>query len=171
VIALHPEYEYSYAPGQVIKTGNDMSNVLIKFYDFIEKVVPSDQVFKLDKDKFQTVIDEIIRLEKRWIGKTVVARNNISHVYELGRILNQNGNIGRQYVIEWANGKQSIQNANHIFGHDTRKPNVDTNDYVIAPVETVFMPGRVIARKNNQLKIKFVNGIEYYFNFFFNLLF
>jgi hypothetical protein len=155
VIALHPEYEYSYAPGQVIKTGNDMSNVLIKFYDFIEKVVPSDQVFKLDKDKFQTVIDEIIRLEKRWIGKTVVARNNISHVYELGRILNQNGNIGRQYVIEWANGKQSIQNANHIFGHDTRKPNVDTNDYVIAPVETAFMPGRVIARKNNQLKIKF----------------
>lgn len=158
VIALHKEYEDSYAPGQVVKIGNDI--LRIKFYDFDEQAVPSEDVYKIHKKKFQSDVSEIVRLEKEWIGKTVVARNNMSHVYELGKIISQSGNIGRQYVIEWANGQQSLQNANHIFGPNTRKPNVIVNDYVIAPVETVFMPGRIIGRKGQQLKIKFVNGIE-----------
>ena len=157
---MHPEYDYSYAPGQVLKVGNDMSNLLIKFYDYVEKVVPREEVFKLDKFKFQLDVNEIIRLERKWVGKTVVARNNLTHLYELGKIVSQNGNVGRSYLIEWANGKQSIQNANHIFGHDTRKTNINVNDYVIAPIETLFMPGKVVGKRNFQLKIKFINGIE-----------
>lgn len=157
---MHPHYEHSYAPGQVVKIGNDMSRVQIKFYDFVEDVVLSQDVYKLNKAKFQSDVNEITSLEKRWIGKTVVARNNISHVYELGKIVSQKGNVGCQYVIEWANGKQSIQNANHIFGHDTTKSKINANDYVIAPLETVFMPGRVVNKKGPQLMIEFVNGTE-----------
>lgn len=160
MIALHPDYELSYAPGQVVKLGNDMTRVLVKFYDFVEQVVPRDQVYKLNKSKFQSDVNEIIILERELVGKTVVARNNLSHVYELGKIVSQNGNVGSQYVIEWANGKQSIQNANHIFGHNATRTKIKANDYVIAPLETVFMPGKVVNKKGPQLMVKFINGIE-----------
>ena len=65
---------------------------------------------------------------------------------------------GRQYEIEWSNSKHSIQKANHIFGPDTRKLEIIVNDYVIAPRETVFLPGRVLEKKGSYLKIKFVDN-------------
>jgi hypothetical protein len=81
---LHPHYEFSYAPGQIIQISNDSSKFLIRFYDFVENVIFKEEVYKLPRIKFQLDVDSIIELEKRWIGQTVVARNNISKAYELG---------------------------------------------------------------------------------------
>ena len=66
---------------------------------------------------------------------------------------------GRQFIIEWSNGKQSLQNVNHIFGALTRRPKIIVNDYIIGPKETIFLPGRVIGKKGEQLRVKFVDGI------------
>jgi hypothetical protein len=145
---------------------------LIRFYDFTEAFVKRRDIFKLPLVKFQKDIKDIIHLEEKWIGETVVARNNYTNVYELGRIKNRVGK-GRQFTIEWSNGKQSIQNANHFFGRYNNKMHKNTkletsqmimiNDYVLAPKETIFLPGRVIAinlniARNSLLKIKFVDG-------------
>jgi hypothetical protein len=75
-----------------------------------------------------------------------------------GKIISRVGN-GRQYTVEWSNGDQSIQNANHIFGIYTRNPAILVNDYVLGPKETIYLPGRVIGKKGNQLRIKFVDGV------------
>lgn len=72
-------------------------------------------------------------------------------------MVNRVGN-GRQYTIEWSNGKQSIQNANHIFGKYTRNQQILNNDYVLAPKETIFLPGRVLSQQGDQLRVKFVDG-------------
>jgi hypothetical protein len=157
VVALHPQYEFSYAPGQIVKISSDSTKILVKFYDFLESVVFRKEVFKLHRIKFQLDVNAIINLEKRWIGETVVARNNYTKVYELGKIVNRVGN-GRQYTIEWSNGKQSIENSIHIYGKFTRNQTVLPNDYVLAPKQTIFMPGRVVNRHGDQVKVKFFDG-------------
>lgn len=157
VIALHPHYEYSYAPGQIVQISNDLNKILVRFYDFVEGVILQEEVYKMAKVKFQLDVNAIIDLEKRWIGQTVVARNNYSNVYELGKVIERIGN-GRQYTIEWSNGSQSIQNAIHMFGAYTKNPSIIVNDYVLAPRETIFIPGRIIGKKGSQLRVKFVDG-------------
>lgn len=88
VVALHPQYEFSYAPGQIVKISSDSTKLLIKFYDYLETVVYRKEVFKLPRIKFQLDVNNIINLEKKWIGETVVARNNYTKVYELGLYFN-----------------------------------------------------------------------------------
>lgn len=63
-----------------------MSKLLVKFYDYEESVVVRNEVYKLPRLKYQLDVTNIINLEKRWIGQTVVARNNFSNVYELGNL-------------------------------------------------------------------------------------
>lgn len=158
VVALHPQYSFSYAPGQVVKVSNDLTRMVIRFYDFVEDIVFREDVYKLDRLKFQMDVNAIIELEKRWVGQTVVARNNYTSVYELGRVVDRVGH-GRQYTIEWSNGKRSLQNSNHIFGVYTRNPKMIVNDYVLAPKETIFLPGRIIGKRGEQLRVKFVDGV------------
>lgn len=154
---MHPQYEFSYAPGQIVQVSNDLNKLLVRFYDFSEGVIQRQEVYKLPRIKFQIDVNSIIEKEKEWIGKLVVARNNFSKVYELGKVVSRVGN-SRQYTIEWSNGKQSIQNVIHMFGELTRNPAIIVNDYVLAPKETIFLPGRVIGKRGNQLRVRFVDG-------------
>ena len=86
MVALHPKYDFSYAPGQIVRVSSDMSKLLVKFYDYEESVVVRNEVYKLPRLKYQLDVTNIINLEKRWIGQTVVARNNFSNVYEPGNL-------------------------------------------------------------------------------------
>lgn len=158
VVALHPNYAFSYAPGQVIQFKDNFDRITVRFYDFHEAEVARENVYKLHRLKLQLDIENIIELEKLWVGRVVVARNTYSNNYELGKILNRVGN-GRQYTIEWSNGRTSLQNANHIFGELTRNPAFSINDNVLAPRETVYLPGRIVGIQGDQLRIKFVDGI------------
>ncbi len=83
-MALHPHYEFSYAPGQVISISNDLSQILVRFYDYVESIVVREEAYKINKIKYQSDVELINRKEKEKVGKTVVARNNRSNVYELG---------------------------------------------------------------------------------------
>lgn len=85
VVALHPEYEFSYAPGQINKISSDGTKFFVKFYDYREEVVPRNEVYKLPRIKFNVDVNNIINLEKRWKGELVVARNDQSYVYEIGK--------------------------------------------------------------------------------------
>lgn len=85
MIAPHPHYEKSFAPGQVIKKHNNKGQVSVRLYDYIENTVDNEDVYKLHILKFQTDIDTINYLECKWIGQTVLARNNETNLYEAGR--------------------------------------------------------------------------------------
>lgn len=154
VIALHPEYELSYAPGQVFHVSNDMKTYHVRFYDYAESVVNNTDVFKLPRIKFQPDINEILRLEQRWIGQKVIARNNNKRVYELGKVVRK-VDMGRQYEIEWPDKTESIQNANHMFGKFSRKKIKHNLDYVLAPKKNVYLPGRVTAKRGDRLIVRY----------------
>jgi len=146
-VALHPYYEFSYAPGQIVQVSNDMEKIMVRFYDYVEEVVVRRDAYRLNHLKYQADVE------------SVVARNTFSNVYEVGRIVKRVGDIGRQYVVEWSNGKQSLQNSNHIFGSDTRRASIIKNDFVLAPKEAIYLPGRVVDKRKDQLKVKFVDGV------------
>jgi hypothetical protein len=83
VVALHPSYSFSYAPGIIIKIANNLS-LLVRFYDGLEAIVNKEEVYKIPVFKFECDVDIIVSLEKRWVGQTVIGRNPYSFVYELG---------------------------------------------------------------------------------------
>lgn len=85
MIALHPQYEESYAPGEVVQVSNDMEKMMVRFYDFEEVIVLRRNAYKMSKMKFEHDVGMINQLEKEKVGKTVVARNTFSNVYELGK--------------------------------------------------------------------------------------
>jgi hypothetical protein len=83
-VALHPDYGSSYAPGQVLQISNKAAKLKIKFYDHVEAVIDRQEVFKINIAKYLLDVKSIVDLEKRWVGETVVARNDLSHNYERG---------------------------------------------------------------------------------------
>ena len=75
----------------------------------------------------------------------------------MGRV----GQTGRQFIIEWPNGEQSLQNFNHIISPEFKNPNLVENEYVFALQESIFYPGHVLGKKGNNLIVKFVTGDMY----------
>ncbi len=84
-VAMHPQYEFSYAPGQIVEVSHDNKRILVRFYDYAESVVSEEEVYKLSRAKFQTDVNMIIKLERRWVGQVVVARNELNRTYAYGK--------------------------------------------------------------------------------------
>ncbi len=84
VIALHPSYSFSYAPGVVLEVGADLWTQ-VRFYDGAQANLPREEVYKIPGKKFETDVAYIVRCEDQWVGQPVVARNEESGYFQLGR--------------------------------------------------------------------------------------
>ena len=84
VIGLHPNYIYSYAPGEVYKVSYSTA-ITVEFYDGVVAELPKKEVFKITRQKFNSVKDYILDRERKLIGKSVVARDDETGNYKLGR--------------------------------------------------------------------------------------
>lgn len=68
---------------------------------------------------------------------------------------------GRQYVIEWSDGKLNVQSADRIFGVFTKRHPLGIGDRVLAlaqPKYFIYLPGWVHAVTDGMLDIKFCDG-------------
>ena len=84
MVALHPDYESSYAPGRCVAVSKHEYEV--EFYDYCIAAVRRKDIYKLkSRQKYEADVGLINALEKNKVGTKVVARNNRTHVYELGR--------------------------------------------------------------------------------------
>ena len=86
VIASHPNYSHSYAPAVVMGLTSDLYFTL-RFYDGAEGSLPHDEVYHLAAEKFETDVSYIVQWENCWVGQAVVARNDDTGTFELGRLL------------------------------------------------------------------------------------
>jgi hypothetical protein len=84
VIAIHPLYSNSYAPG-IIMGSFDTFNVTVRFYDGTEGAVGIEDVYFIGLCKFEADVAEIVKLESELVNKKVVARNTFTGRYELGK--------------------------------------------------------------------------------------
>ena len=86
VIALHPNYIYSYAPGEVHKVSYS-SAAMVEFYDGVVADLPRKEVFKISRSKFNSDKAYILDRERKIVGKSVIARDDYNGYYRLGKLL------------------------------------------------------------------------------------
>ena len=83
VVALHPHYSFSYAPGIVLEVYQNLQ-MKIRFYDGEEDKLPREEIYKLTPEKFEQDVNYIIECETRWVDQAVVARDDRMGSYHLG---------------------------------------------------------------------------------------
>jgi hypothetical protein len=157
---MHPHHENCYAPGQVVSVSDDFQRVKIRFYDFIEAVVNRIDCQPMYKLKFQVDINNITLLEKRYIGKYIVGRNNATQIFDLGKISSLASDIIRQqYVVEWSGDNTETLEKLPMFGPNCQNLTINVKDFVLALNNSMYYyPGRVTHRQGNQLVVEFFNG-------------
>lgn len=86
VVAKHPNYQSTYAPGVVVKISSDRV-YQVRFYDGTEGLISKTETHHVEPDRFEKVVDFILNLEQRWIGETIIARDDRSGIYKLGFLI------------------------------------------------------------------------------------
>ncbi|KAH3841158.1 hypothetical protein DPMN_114616 [Dreissena polymorpha] len=157
VVAIHPKYEFSYAPGEVLNLHGG-SVIEVEFYDGNIDSVPSSDVYKISKAKYEETVEYIKFKEKQLVGKSVVARDDTTGIYKLG-IVDSRVGLGQQYYVKWLDGDMSKQNTHHIFEVGLRQIKHDTCLYVLAPIDhrhKSFLPAKVISQ--SPLRVELCDG-------------
>lgn len=137
VVALHPDYAYSYAPGHVTAihtTVNPGPHYSVQLYDRSTTILPRQEVYNLPPDKYQSSVDYLQSREKAWIGQRVIARNDSDGLYYPATVEALAKGPG-QYSIRWVRGGEQEQSAFHIFGALTKRRELRIGDYVIAQTQ------------------------------------
>lgn len=88
MVALHPDYSFSYAPGIVLKVYQNLE-MKIRFYDgqVLEEKLPREEIYKLTQEKYEHDVNYIVQCETRWVGQAVVARDDRMGSYHLGNFI------------------------------------------------------------------------------------
>lgn len=81
VAALHPSYDYSYAPGKVIGMASDGFHFSIKLYDGTKAFLPRQEIYHLAPAKHQQDVEYLWKREKAWVGQAVLARRDNDGLY------------------------------------------------------------------------------------------
>uniref|UniRef100_A0A1I8F1M6 Tudor domain-containing protein n=1 Tax=Macrostomum lignano TaxID=282301 RepID=A0A1I8F1M6_9PLAT len=160
VVALHPAYSYSYAPGVVVGHDSGTMWVTVRFYDGSEVRLPRQECYAIDAGQFEYSVEYIIHREKLWVDKSVVARVNRTGCYLPATVKNRVGS-GRQYVVEFSDGHQAVQALEFIFGGLSRRCSLHEGDRVLAQIakNIIFLPGWVMSvNSDSTVNIKFVDG-------------
>lgn len=174
VIALHPSYMNSYAPGTVLrkttpdrskqKTSNDTGYYDVQMYDGTDTRLPRNEVYLISDRQYKEDVAYIEECEKKWERQAVVARNDKDGQYHLAFCI-QRIRQTRSFKLQCPAEGVREQNLTHMFGALSRKhTNYQKNDHVlaIADKDTVtYLPGYV--RKVNRdgtLVVNYINGVS-----------
>ena len=84
IIGLHPNYAFSYAPAVILDVSSDLT-MNVRFYDGAEDCIPRDEAYKIPVEKFEVDVGYIQQGEEQLVGQAVVARNDITGAYQLGK--------------------------------------------------------------------------------------
>ena len=105
VVAKHPNYQATYAPGVIVKISSDKV-YLVRFYDGTEGIISKAEAHYVEPERFEKIVDFILNLEQRWIGETIVARDDHTGIYKLGKVI-KNLNLEQRWIIVARNNKIS----------------------------------------------------------------
>ncbi|KAL3878599.1 hypothetical protein ACJMK2_030935 [Sinanodonta woodiana] len=157
VIAPHPEYKNSYAPGEVLSVRN--REVEIKFYDDEVGKVDLGDVFTISSDQYEPCVRYIRKCEKDLIGRKVLTRNDDNGRYFLGKVLGITGS-GLQYKIQCSDGATISQKTVHVFKKDDMKriTHLQDNDYILAKPygKSYYIPA--VIERSTPPNVKFCDG-------------
>lgn len=160
VIASHPHYQATYAPGVIVKDALEQNQYQVRFYDGTEGIIRKSETHQVDPNRFESIVDYIISLEQRWINEKVIARDDTNGLYKIGTVKDRIGS-GHEYLIEWANSSQkcSVQHLTCIFGQYSKRRTLSKGDHVLAMANEKldYYPGIITDISDNKLHIIFSN--------------
>ena len=84
VTALHPDYTYSYAPGQIASIAADGLHFTVDLYDGSQTVLPRQEVYRLPESKHTSDVQYLKRKEQEWVGVACIARKDSDGLYYPG---------------------------------------------------------------------------------------
>ncbi|XP_012936015.1 uncharacterized protein LOC101846493 [Aplysia californica] len=158
VVALHPDYSFSYAPAAV--TGVTDSEVEVRFYDARSARLPWSEAYHVTGEKYQQDVTYIAKRESELVGAAVVARDDETGAYYPGCVRRKEED-SCDYLISWSDGSVSVQSAVHIFSAFTRRRPLTVGDRVLAmadPVHVQFLPGHIAGSVDGKLVVQFCDG-------------
>jgi len=163
VIASHPHYQATYAPGVIVKPcTHESKQYQVRFYDGTEGLIRKSETHQVEHDRFESVVDFILELEQRWINEKVIARDDHTGIYKLGTVKDRIGS-GHEYMIEWTRPEKqkcSIQHLTCIFGQFSKRRILNKGDHVLAMADgnrLDYYPGIITNIANERLHIQFCN--------------
>ncbi|XP_076446673.1 von Willebrand factor A domain-containing protein 3B-like isoform X2 [Babylonia areolata] len=160
VVAQHPQFSGSYAPGSMLSFDDVLQMVTVRFYDGTEGPVPRAEVYQLPREKYNHDVLHIQQRQQNMLGLSVVARDDDSGGYFPGQITKITEG-GQNYVVRWSDGSQTEQLPVHIFSAVTRRPRLLIGDRVLAvasPDQVLFLPGQIIAGQQGSMVVRFCDG-------------
>jgi len=161
VIAKHPNYQSTYAPGVVVKDMVNSSAYHIRFYDGTEGLLSKTEAHFVEHEKFENIVDYILKLEERWKGETIIARDDQTGIYRLATVKDRLGS-GHEYLVEWNHDTsvKTIQHLSCIFGKYSKKKTLQINDHVIScpsSDELLYFPGVIKSIQGGKVKVQFIH--------------
>ena len=84
VAALHPSYDFSYAPGRVTGTTTDGYHFSVELYDGTKNFLSRQEIYRLAPAKHGQDVKYLKEREKAWVGEGVVARREKDGLYTQG---------------------------------------------------------------------------------------
>ncbi|XP_071087109.1 uncharacterized protein [Haliotis cracherodii] len=143
VLAPHPVYYWSYAPGSVIEAIGQ--KLTVRFYDNNQTNIEKWNVYPArNREKHLKDVEDIRQREKDWEGKEAIIRDE-SGVYRPGRVNKQIG-CQQRYTVTWPDGQCGEQMSIHIYGTYTKMIKFKVGSYILALVDSDsahFLPGQV----------------------------
>lgn len=87
MVALHPNYVYSYAPATVDSVYSHGARVV--FYDGTERMLPWSEMYKISDRKYTESVEYISVCEKRLCSTKAVVWDQASGYFRLSKALKQ----------------------------------------------------------------------------------
>lgn len=84
VAALHPSFNFSYAPGHVLGSTRDGCHFSVQLYDGTETFLPQQEIYRLAPTKHQRDVEYLRAREHAWVGQVVLARRDTDGLYLQG---------------------------------------------------------------------------------------
>ncbi|KAL5264641.1 hypothetical protein ACHWQZ_G005654 [Mnemiopsis leidyi] len=163
VIALHPDYSFSYAPARI--TGTDDNWFFdLKFYDSSEAEVPREEMYYISAEQYHEDTKFIRDIEEALLGSFVVVRDNSDGLYRRGMVTRA---TGRSYEIS-LNGDTILQDPAQVFTDYKKSPNQTLlpGSHCICPLDDLqnsFSPAKVVSvNKDGSLRVVFHDDSELY---------
>ncbi|XP_052795204.1 uncharacterized protein LOC128228123 [Mya arenaria] len=146
VVALHPNYIFSYAPAAVERVYR-LNGADLTFYDNTTGTLPWSEIYKISHQKYADCVRHIEQKEKEMLQAEVIVLDVKCGHFQSGTVSKHIDNQMFTVTMTKRNGVGHLeQQANHMFLRQTIPSNgadLKSLKYVIGRVNDVYLPAEI----------------------------
>ena len=162
VIALHPHYSFSYAPGQIIST-EDNWLYQVRLFDETECSVHREELYRISAEQYQNDSEYIKKIQDELLGSFIVTRDNEDGLFKQGMITQISGQICDVLM----KGDTHQRDLNAIFNDRKKNRQIVEGSYCLCPLDeysNIYGPGKVtrVRESSDLIRVTLYDSSELY---------